>query len=199
IGDKETISFSNNFGFNIQHHNKTPFFFGTGIFLTQRSEAVDYNYTITEYPVQNLEKPVIDSYGSLKPNLHEQISYQGSNSYHFVEIPLNLGFKHTISRNFESRTQLGISYLALLNVDGKKGDAYDLSLNDLKDLNLKTQHISTNFKTGMYYHAPRLVFGVEPMVGLNLSSLTDKSTSPIMVKPYSYGLNISTSIKLIKE
>lgn len=199
IGDKETISFSNNFGFNIQYHNKSPFFIGTGIFMTQRAESVDYNYTITEFPSRNQEKPVIDSYSPIRPHLREQISYQGSNSYHFVEIPLNLGFKHTISRNFESRTQLGISYLALLNADGKKGDAFDLSLNDLKDLNLKTQHIATNFKTGLYYHAPRIVFGVEPMVGLNLSSLTDNSTSPIKVKPYSYGLNISTSFKLIKE
>ncbi|MDA8886146.1 hypothetical protein OAD66_08895 [Bacteroidia bacterium] len=199
VGDNEKVAFSNNYGINLQYHNSTKFYISSGIFVAQRTELIDYQYTITEGPIYNSDKTKIDSYFDRLPSDHEQITYKGSNSYHFIEIPLNIGFKTPISRNFESRTQVGLSYLGLLDASGKKGDYSTLELNNVQDLNLETQNIATSIKSGLYYNTLRFAIGIEPIFGLNLNSLSDKTTSPIKVKPYNYGINISTNFKLIKK
>ncbi|MFT4996278.1 MAG: hypothetical protein ACI9BJ_000776, partial [Flavobacteriales bacterium] len=49
------------------------------------------------------------------------------------------------------------------------------------------------------YNTPRLAIGLEPMFGMNLNSLNNEATSAIKTKPYSYGINLITNIKLIKR
>ena len=199
VGNSERVAFSNSYGINLQWHNSSKFYVSSGLFIAQRTEMVDYNYTLTEGPIYNAEKTNIDSYFYRLPSDHEQITYKGSNSYHFIEIPINIGFKTPIPRNFESRIQIGLSYLGLLDASGKKGDYSTLELNDVKDLHLQTQNIATSIKTGLYYNSSRFAVGIEPIFGLSLNSLSDKTTSPIKVKPYNYGINISTNFKLIKK
>ena len=130
---------------------------------------------------------------------HITINYQGSNSYHFIEIPLNFGFKQPISPKFEIRSQVGVSYMALQKRNGKKGNFTTLELKDLTELDLNTRNIAANIKSGLYYNTPRLAIGLEPMFGMNLNSLNNEATSAIKTKPYSYGINLTTNIKLIKR
>lgn len=198
IADNEKASFSNSYGINLQYHNKSPFFIGTGLFIAQRAEIVDYDYTITEYPVSQNGRS-IDDYAQLMPVNYIKIDYTGSNSYHFIEIPLNIGYKQPISSNFEIRSQVGVSYLGLLSTAGKKGDSYDLELKDLSDLNFNTTNIGLNARTGLFYNTPKFTFGVEPTYSQNLNSLTDLSSASIEMRPYHYGLNISTNIKLYRK
>ncbi|MDB4161062.1 hypothetical protein N9772_01685 [Bacteroidia bacterium] len=195
IANSETTAFSNTFGFNIQYHAK-EWFISSGLFITKRREQLDYKYTITEGPLY--DATTIYSYVPLDPIAYESIVYSGSNSYHFIEIPLNIGHKTTISPNFELRTQLGASYMALRNREGKKGNFTTLELEDLQDLQFAQHNIAANVKTGLYLNKSRFIVGVEPTFGINLNSLRSVETSAIKTKPYGYGLNITSAIKLFK-
>ncbi len=197
VANSESATFGNTFGFNAQYHPKGRFFYSSGLYITQRAEQVDYNYTITEGVIKTDNKTL--GYYNLDPRAYEYINYKGSNSYHFIEIPLNIGYKQPISRNFELRTQVGISYLSLLNSSGQKGNFTTLRLDDLSTLNFNTNHIAANLKSGLYYNRPRITLGLEPMIGMNLTNLQDRSTSAILDKPYSYGINLTTNLKLFKQ
>jgi hypothetical protein len=196
IASSESAAFGNTFGFNAQYHPKGRFFYSSGLYLTQRAEQVNYDYTITEnfFPTNKINERYFD----LDPRAYVDVNYTGSNSYHFIEIPLNIGYKQPLSRNFELRTQVGVSYLLLLNSRGKKGNVMTLRLDDLSNLNFNTNHIAANLKSGLYYHRPRVAIGLEPMIGMNLTNLQNKSTSAILDKPYSYGINLTTNFKLFK-
>lgn len=195
VAKSETSAFSNTFGFNTQYHTQ-KWFVSSGLFMTQRTEQLDYNYQITEGP--NYNATVIYGYVPLDPQSYESVVYSGANSYHFLEIPLNFGYKTSISPNFEIRTQLGASYMALLSREGKKGNFTTLELEDLKDLQFAQHNIAANIKTGVYLNKQRFVLGVEPLFGINLNSLRPAETSAIKTKPYGYGLNITSAIKLFK-
>mgnify|MGYP000082299705 FL=1 len=97
------------------------------------------------------------------------------------------------------RAQVGVSYMALQKRNGKKGNFTTLELKDLTELDLNSRNIAANIKSGLYYNTPRLAIGLEPMFGINLSSLNNEATSAIKTKPYSYGINLTTNIKLIKR
>ena len=198
IADGEKSSFSNSLGLNFQYHTNQRWYIASGLFFSQRSESLDYNYIITEFPLVTNTKingyvPILD------PENHITVNYQGSNSYHFIEIPLNFGFKQPISPKFEIRSQVGVSYMALQKRNGKKGNFTTLELKDLTELDLNTRNIAANIKSGLYYNTPRLAIGLEPMFGMNLNSLNNEATSAIKTKPYSYGINLTTNIKLIKR
>ncbi len=197
VANSESATFGNTFGFNAQYHPKGRFFYSSGLYITQRAEQVDYNYTITEGVIKTDNKTL--DYYTLDPRAYVDVNYKGSNSYHFIEIPLNIGYKQPISRNFELRTQVGISYLSLLNSSGQKGNFTTLRLDDLSTLNFNTNHIAANLKSGLYYNRPRITLGLEPMIGMNLTNLQNRSTSAILDKPYSYGINLTTNLKLFKQ
>jgi hypothetical protein len=198
VAKSEKIAFATSYGINVQFHPASRFYISSGLFVTQRTEQVDYDYNITNYPDSNGNRVVI-GYSNLAPPDQHRIKYAGSNSYHFIEIPLNIGFKQPISPIFEWRSQIGLSYLALMQRNGKKGDAISLELIDLANVQLTQQNIATNVKTGLYYNRSRFAIGVEPVFGLNLNSLSDGNSALIKTKPYSYGLNISTNFKLLKK
>lgn len=197
VAKSETSSFANTFGFNAQYHTE-KWFLASGIFMTQRSEQINYDYQITEYPTVNNNTNAIDTYTTLNPLAFVSINYSGSNSYHFMEIPLSIGYKTSFLPNFELRSQIGVSYLSLINREGKKGNFTTLELDNIKDLKFNQHNIAANVKTGLYWNKPRFVIGIEPLLGVNLNSLRSTETSAIKTKPYGYGLNITSAIKLFK-
>jgi hypothetical protein len=198
VADGEKSSFSSSLGFNLQYHTTTKWYIASGLFFSQRAESVDYNYTVTDFP-NLINNQIVDYIPMFDPDNNIRVLYQGSNSYHFIEIPLNVGFKQPISPKFEIRSQVGVSYMALQKRNGKKGDYTTLELKDLTELDLNTRNIAANIKSGLYYNTPRLAIGLEPMFGMNLNSLNNEATSAIKTKPYSYGINLTTNIKLIKR
>jgi len=196
VANSERLTFTNNYGINIQYHGESNFYFSSGLFISQRGEKVDYDYLITNF--ENRVSGVVSSYSELKPSAFEKVVYSGSNSYHFIEIPLNIGYKFDISSKFELRSQIGLSYMALNQSQGKKGDPISLLLNDLSSLNFNTQNIAANVKTGIFYNKKNIAFGLEPMFGANLNTL-DQNASLIKTKPFSYGINLSTNFKISKK
>jgi len=197
IGNQEKSSFANNFGFNFSYHISPKLFVSSGIYLTQRAEYTNYKYTITEFPIVTNGK--ITDYAPLNPLAHVDVNHVGSNLYHFIEIPLNFGFKQSISTNFEIRSQFGISLLSLTSVDGKKGNFLNLQLEDLSDLKFNNYNIATTVKSGIYFNKTRFNIGLEPSYSININSLNNVKTSALKTRPFSYGVNLTTNIKIFKE
>lgn len=196
VANSEKVTFSNSYGINIQYHSTSNLYISSGLFISQRGEKVDYNYLITNF--ENRISGIVSSYSELKPTAYEKVLYSGSNSYHFIEIPLSIGYKQVISSNFELRSQVGLSYMILNQSQGKKGDPISLRLNDLTSLNFNTQNIAANIKTGIFYTHKNIALGLEPMFGVNLNPL-DQNTSLIKTNPFSCGINLSTNFKIYKK
>lgn len=192
VANSENASFSNSAGLNAQYHSPSGFFAASGLFIAQRTEAINYNYTITEFPRVNNNE--ITGYNPLSTAAYINIEHNGSNSYHFVEIPLNIGYKQSISSNFELRGQLGMSYLNLFNLNGLKADYTSLELKNLNSYGFNQHNLALNAKVGLYLNKKNFVVGIEPIFNYNITSLSDKNTA-INIKPYSYGFNISTNYK----
>ena len=191
----EQAAFSNTFGFNTQYH-RSQWFIASGLFMTQRNERIDYNYKIEISPTY--DNDIFNKFLPVVPGAQESIVYSGSNSYHFIEIPISIGYKQSVSPTFEIRTQVGLSYMALLNREGKKGNFTTLRLDDLKNLQFNQHNIAANIKTGLYLNKPRFVVGVEPLFGININSLRSPETSAIKTTPYGYGVNLTTAVKLFR-
>ncbi len=196
VNSSENATFANSAGLNAQYHTSSGFYIATGFFITQRSEQINYNYRIDSTPWLN--NNVIGDYIPVPFHLQEEVKLTGSNSYHFIEIPVNIGYKRAISPNFELRGQLGLSYLNLFKASGQKADYTYLELNDVNDLNLDNHNLASNVKLGVYLNKNRFVIGAEPTFSLNLNSLSETNAA-IQVKPYNYGFNITTNYKLIKK
>lgn len=196
VSSSESASFASSTSFNLEFHFENGWFLGTGLGLTQRTEALNYNYEIdsfwvsTDYDNKKVYRDV------LAPPDRLQVDYSGSNSYHFIEIPLTIGYKHSLGRNLELRHQADLSYMLLYNELGKKADYTTLELNDLADLNyFNNSNVSATLKSGLYYNFKNFVIGAEPTVGMNLNSLSN-SNSAIKITPYAYGFNLTTNIKI---
>ena len=183
-----------NIGFNYEVHFVNHLFVGFGIGATERTEFVKYNYEIDQIPVVDGNANRITNYIPSGVN-SELVNYQGSNSYHFIEIPLTVGYDLPIGKKLSWRTQADFSYMLLTNRLGVKADYTYLQLYDLKDQQYFNQStFATTFKSGIYFNFKKFVIGAEPVFSTNLNSLTDNSAA-LKIKPYSYGLNITTNIK----
>ena len=197
IGNQEKSSFANNFGFNLSYHISPKIFISGGLYLTQRAEYLNYKYTITDFPI--VTNGEITDYAPLNPLAYKKVNHVGSNLYHFIEIPLNIGIKQPISSNFEIRTQFGVSFLSLTKLNGRKGNFLNLQLEDLSDLKFNKHNIATTIKSGLYFNKPRFNVGLEPSYSININSLNNAKTSALKTRPYSYGINFITNIKIFKN
>jgi hypothetical protein len=196
VNSSEQASFAYNTSFNVGYHWSNGFFINSGIGISERAEQVDYDYVITETVKVDEVKNEIKEYTPRHPDFHTPVSYSGSNSYHFVEIPLTLGHTWKLTDKWLWRNQIGASYMLLTNSLGKKPDYTYLELLNLEEVDyFNKSNVSASVKSGIYYNFKRFVIGAEPIVGLNLNSLSNEQ-SAIQVQPYYYGFNLTTQFKL---
>ena len=200
VASSESAGFTNSAGIVAHRHLNRFLYVASGLYVSQRSESVNYNYLIDESPnvVEDPNGKRIEGYIPRLPSQYEQVNYNGSNSYHFIEIPVNLGYKQNISPKFELRGQVGVSYLHLLQTSGKKADYTYLQLSDLSDFSWNQHMLATNVRTGLYFNINKFVLGAEPSLSVSLNSLSDKNAA-IKVKPYHYGFNLVAALKLNKK
>lgn len=195
VASNESATFANNTSVNAEFHFTNGWFIGSGFGVAERTEFLSYDYIIDHAVAEDYQKQEL-TYFKLLPSDWQYVSHQGSNSYHFIEIPLTIGYKTSITRNMELRNQVDFSYMLLYNQLGKKADYTTLELNDLADLNyLNSSNAAATIKSGVYYKFKNFVIGGEPTFSMNLNSLSNKS-SAIKVTPYNYGFNITTNIKI---
>ena len=194
----ESASFSNNKHLSVNRHFDNGMYVGAGVGTVRIAEQINYDYTITSFPEVDAVKKEIKSYTELPPAAHEEVKYEGSNSYQFIDIPVRVGFRYDIGNNLQLGHEISLSYMLLTSKVGQKADYTYLSLRDLSELDLFAQgSLSSQVKTGVYLNFDKWTFGAEPIAGLNLTSLSN-SDSPVNVRPYSYGFNLTTTIKLHK-
>ena len=81
----------------------------------------------------------------------------------------------------------------------KKGNFLNLQLEDLSDLKFNNYNIATTVKSGIYFNKTRFNIGLEPSYSININSLNNVKTSALKTRPFSYGVNLTTNIKIFKE
>lgn len=198
IDQSENANFAYQTGISVSYHWNNNWSLHTGLGISTRSEAVNYNYVIDKAPVLNVTESRIDSYILLAPSARIQVDHSGSNSYHFITIPVQLGYNYPLGSSWEIRSRIGLSYMQLTDMFGKSPDYTYLTLYDLGTSKIYNKsNLATIFGTGLYYNFKNFVIGAEPTFSSNISSLS-VAESAINVKPYSYGFNLSAQIKLNK-
>ncbi|MBR9918989.1 hypothetical protein GYB29_15270 [bacterium] len=178
---------------NIEVHLRNGLFFGSGIGLSQRAEYVNYDFINDKAPAAVNENGI----PSYVPYF-EEVRFEGSNSYHFLEIPFTLGYNIDFGRRWSFRTQADVSYMLLTSKIGQRVGYTYLGLENLDTVNyFNRSNWSATFKSGIYLNFKKFVIGAEPVFSTNLNYFTDE-TAAIRLKPFSYGLNITTNIKLYR-
>ena len=199
VNNSEQAAFATNTHFNGSVHFNNGWYIGIGVGYVQRTEAINYNYVIDHFVNVNEVENKIDSYTLLPPLARETITYQGSNSYHFVDIPVRVGYRYNVLPKWSIGHELAVSYMLLVNQVGQRADPTYLNLYDISKVDFYNKaNIGSSFKTGLYYNFKNFVVGAEPVVGMNLNSLSNKE-SAIKIRPYNYGFNLTTQIKIGKK
>lgn len=196
VNSGEGASLAYNRSLDLAYHWNNGLFVQTGLGLSQRSEQVDYSYTITDFPTVNEVENRIEFYTERQPAFYKEVKHSGSNSYHFVEIPIQLGHRWRLGEHWEWRNQAGLSYMLLVNSLGKKPDYTYLELFNLEEAEyLNRDNYSASLRSGLYYNFKNFVVGAEPIAGMSLNSLNN-SSSAIQIQPYFYGFNLTTHYQL---
>lgn len=199
IENGESAGFSTDQHIHLDRHFAGGLYVGIGLGWSTQSERIDYSYTITDAPQLNASKTAIDTYFALNPLAYVDVNHQGSNVYHFLDIPLKVGYRQQLSTRWQLRYEVRASYMLLTNTLGKKADYTYLELRDLNELNFfKKSNFAASARTGLYYNIKNFVIGAEPVFGMNLGSITNQS-SAVDIRPYSYGFNLSTKLILGKN
>lgn len=180
--------------------NFNKWFVLSGVSLSKVRESLNYNYSIDHDVDVNLTTKNIDGYILRPLYRREKIEYKGTNTYDYLEIPLNIGIKTYISPRFELRNQMGATMTILQNKSGRLADYTTLALNDLSaDNRFANSSIRATYKTGIFYKLNGFNIGVEPLVSYNITSITDVDNSAILVKPLNYGVSVGVSYIFRKE
>ncbi len=183
--------------FAVQFNLNSIWFLQGGLTYSEKRESVSYNHIIKdEIIVSQTEKRLI--YNEAPRIQWIKVSGSGINKYTFIELPLFVGFKHKINDKLEWRSRGGVSYWRLIDKQGTKIDPTILTLNNLSDSKDYTKsNLGFAINSGFYYNlSPAMKFLVETGASMAMTNLT--KGSPVITKPYSYGLNVGIQYIIIK-
>ncbi len=189
------------FGANVLRYIGPNFYVASGMYYSQKVERVNYDYEINEFVTID-EKAQKLYYTPLPPALRQKVEYDGINTFGFVEMPIKFGTIVSLGplSNWEVRAEAGLSFMRLINSDGRKPDQTDLSLVELaQNEDLKNSAMGMEVKGGIYYAGVRYFrFGLEPAFAMSVTSLY-KETAPTKLRPYNYGFNITANYILFRR
>ncbi|MFY0645106.1 MAG: hypothetical protein JXR19_11620 [Bacteroidia bacterium] len=196
VDNSEQAAFATNTHFNAAMHFNSGVYLGFGIGYVQRTEQINYNYVIDHFVDVDLTENKIVDYTELPPIAWQTVNYQGSNSYHFVDIPVRVGYRYNVLPKWSVGHELSLSYMLLIKQVGQRADVTDLNLYDIGEADFYNKaNLGSSFKTGLYYNFKNFVIGAEPVAGMNLNSLSNDQ-SALKIRPYNYGFNLTTQIKI---
>ncbi|MCB9262401.1 MAG: hypothetical protein H6607_08515 [Flavobacteriales bacterium] len=177
---------------------KKGFYLSSGVGLNQITESINYNYINKTFVQVDMTTEKL-SYNERPPNAFDTISYNGINSYKFIEVPLRMGFVLlNDNKELSLRAETGLKYMYLTNMSGFKADETYLSLENLQSQFDKYNRHGVGFTSsiGIYKQLKSgFELGAIPYYNINLSSLR-RNDAAIKVKPYNYGFNVSLHYKL---
>jgi hypothetical protein len=176
-------------------------YLGVGLNYNQVAEQVSYDY-IVDYVV--VVDPILRTVtNEADPRIHDEVSYNGRNVYHFVEVPVRIGYLQEIpNTKFQIRGETGLRYMALMDMSGKKvGVTYTDSLVNLKSsLNDYSRHnVGATATLGLMRSiGENTDFGATVTYNYALTSIR-KRDEGITEKPYNFGLNFSLQHKIWRK
>lgn len=184
--------------FNANYDLGRNFYLAMGINFSKRGESVNYDYVVDSFPFVDETRNVITDYGPIPASLKERYQYSGSNSYHFIEVPLGIGYKLPIYDKFMFRNEVGLSYWRMISREGQKPNYTELNLENLKEISTyNLNNVAAYVSTGLFVDYPKITIGLEPNFTWTLNSIQN-SNSAIREKSYNYGLNLTLNYKLSK-
>lgn len=200
----ETVGTSYQAGARINRHFQAKgqnFYIGTGFTYNQIAESVHYAYIVDEFvTVRETTKELL--YTELHPLAVEKVNYTGLNVYHFIEIPVRLGFsKELLDNRMTLKTELGVKYMYLAGLEGYKTNVTTLALEDLKDVagTYNRTNLGATANVGWYYKlGRRFELGLVPYYSYTLTSIRSKDAA-ITEKPYNFGINIGVQHNILSK
>jgi hypothetical protein len=172
-----------------------------GINYNQITEKVNYNYEVTEFATERvgfnelLYTPIDPRIGAV------EINYSGTNTYHYIESPIRIGYLKTIpNAKMNFRVETGLRYMVLADMSGKRTDVTQIeSLVDLKSAftEYSRHNLGATANAGVYWQIMKGKgdFGLTTYYNYALTSIR-KRDEGITEKPYNFGVNFSLQRKI---
>jgi len=180
--------FNNGLHFQINFGNK--WYVRPGIYSSEYSVYHNYNYTYDAIPVINANNE-IRSYIFGPP---ETVNYSGKSSIKYITIPLMLGNRISLTKNWGIESKLGFNVSRLLDASGQWVNPTFLSLESINSNNsIKKWNTGMSISTGLFFKTNKnLIFTVEPNFATMLGSANQKN-SPVKTRYYNYGINLNVN------
>lgn len=190
----ESGGFSLNIGLEVSRR------IGPATYLKGGLEYISYNHSanfdFTNFRTANIDDATgaITSYTLLDEP--EDVLINDKNTYHYINLPLNISYQPWASEHIRLNMEAGVSYMYFVAANGQSLDYRTLEIIDLSEREFKNSLGSVNLKVGAtYYISPQFNLGFEPtFVYFTNTIYTDEY--PFEVIPYSVGLNFKLQVKL---
>ena len=197
----ESGSVSFQFEAKLNRYVTENIYFNTGINYNQVQERINYDYKVTEFPTEREAFKVLE-YAPIHPSATIDVKYSGTNTYHYFEAPIRIGYITKIpGTQMNVRAETGLRYMVLADMSGQRTDVTRIdSLVDLKSAlgDYNRHNLGATANVGLYWGIMKGKgdIGVTTYYNYALTSIR-KRDEGITEKPYNFGLNVTLQRKIL--
>lgn len=191
IANSSSLVSGFNNGVHAQINIRKNWFIRQGIYSTTYSVYNNFDYTITEF-TNTLVGKGITGYGPLNPSDYIHIQQSGKASIKYISLPLLVGNRAYINKNWGIESKIGVNVSRLWNAKGQIVNPTYLNLEDINSNNsIKKWNTGLSISSGVFIKTNNnLIFTVEPNFSTLLSSARSKDY-PVKTRYYNYGINVN--------
>lgn len=191
IANSSSLGSGFNNGVHAQINIRKNWFIRQGIYSTTYSVYNNFDYTITEF-TNTLVGKGITGYGPLNPSDYIHIQKSGKASIKYISLPLLVGNRTYINKNWGIESKIGVNVSRLWNAKGQIVNPTYLNLEDINSNNsIKKWNTGLSISSGVFIKTNNnLIFTVEPNFSTLLSSARSKDY-PVKTRYYNYGINVN--------
>ena len=191
IANSSSLGSGFNNGVHAQINIRKNWFIRQGIYSTTYSVYNNFDYTITEF-TNTLVGKGITGYGPLNPSDYIHIQQSGKASIKYISLPLLVGNRTYINKNWGIESKIGVNVSRLWNAKGQIVNPTYLNLEDINSNNsIKKWNTGLSISSGVFIKTNNnLIFTVEPNFSTLLSSARSKDY-PVKTRHYNYGINVN--------
>ena len=191
IANSSSLGSGFNNGVHAQINIRKNWFIRQGIYSTTYSVYNNFDYTITEF-TNTLVGKGITGYGPLNPSDYIHIQQSGKASIKYISLPLLVGNRTYINKNWGIESKIGVNVSRLWNAKGQIVNPTYLNLEDINSNNsIKKWNTGLSISSGVFIKTNNnLIFTVEPNFSTLLSSARSKDY-PVKTRYYNYGINVN--------
>lgn len=202
IADKmESASLSYQVETHVNRYLGHNFYAGLGLAYNQITESVSYNYIVDSIAIEDRVNKSLTYYYQQDPRGRTKVEYSGTNVYHFIEVPVRLGYKQELKEDkLYLRLEAGLRYMYMFDLSGKKPGVTQIE--ELIELNRKNSiyskhNLGFTSSVGICYTInDKMEFTVVPYYNRTWTSIRSREEG-ITEKPFNYGLNLGLQRKIV--